>query len=252
MESRDELTVFHRRKGLPDAWDRIVAAHLAAWDSFSPAEQEQLRDTADWLLKHKHWEAAQGFALDDEILTVVALSAAVLVLGLDESFYREVSAIIVYPTTIMSRGTYAGPVQGTLIDDNMPVLGQAHDHRGPIIVAWDDALQAARNPGHGHNVVFHEFAHKIDMLDDTLDGTPPLSKEDVARWVEVCTDAFESLRAGDHRPPLDPYGGVNPAEFFAVATETFFDASAALRLHEPEVYGVLRDFYSQDPATRTQ
>jgi Mlc titration factor MtfA (ptsG expression regulator) len=242
--------VFHRRKGLAVGYEQI-AAGLGMWVGRSADERESLADIADWLLRHKHWEAAHGFELNDEILTTIAIQAAVPVLALGTDYYREVSAIIVYPTTILSHGTYAGPVRGTVSDEVVPVLGQAHDHRGPMIIAWDEARHAAHNPGSGRNVVFHEFAHKIDMLDDLIDGTPPLeTKEQVERWVRVCTEAYGALREGASRPPLDPYGGTNPAEFFAVATETFFDAPVALAAHEPALYDVLVDFYRQDPAGR--
>jgi Mlc titration factor MtfA (ptsG expression regulator) len=175
----------------------------------------------------------------------------VLVLGLSVDEYREVGAIIVYPTAMQSRGVYAGPVRGTVTDGVIPVLGEAHDRRGPVLLAWDQTRDAARSPGRGHNVVYHEFAHKLDMLDDLLDGTPPLARRgDFDRWLEVCTEAYEALRAGIDRPPLQPYGATNPAEFFAVATEAFFDVPEALAQHEPRLYEVLRDFYEQDPAAR--
>jgi Mlc titration factor MtfA (ptsG expression regulator) len=244
--------MFHRRTGLPDDWEAVVSERLGAWKRFRDDEREQLAGIADWLLRHKHWEAAHDFALDDVILTTIAVEAAVLVLALDVDYYREVSAIIVYPTTVLSRGTYAGPVRGTLIDGVVPVLGEAHDRRGPIVLAWDEVEHAARHPGRGSNVVFHEFAHKLDMLDDLIDGTPPLPKEHLARWIEVCTDAYTALREDRPRPPLDPYGGVSPGEFFAVATEAFFDAPSALEEHEPDLYAVLRDFYQQDPAERAR
>jgi len=122
-----------------------------------------------------------------------------------------------------------------------------------VILAWDEVEHAARNPGSGHNVVYHEFAHKLDMLDDIVDGTPPMaSRQELQTWVEVCTDVYEDLRAGVDRPPLDPYGATNPAEFFAVATEAFFDASMDLELQEPELYAVMREFYRQDPAARAR
>jgi hypothetical protein len=150
----------------------------------------------------------------------------------------------------MRRGTYAGPALGTVSDSVIPVLGQAHDRRGPVIVAWDEARESAKNPGRGRNVVFHEFAHKLDMLDDMTDGTPPLPKNQLPRWVEVCTEAYESLQAGVPRPPLDDYGATNVAEFFAVATESFFDAPVSLNEHESDLYEVLSDFYQQNPADR--
>jgi MtfA peptidase len=245
--------VIHRRKGLSDDWQRIATDRLGAWSTFSTDEQEQLGGYADWLLRHKHWEAAHGFELDDEIVTTIAIQAGLLVLALDTGYYREVSAIVVFPSTIMSQSIHAGPVRGTLSDESMPLLGQAQDRRGAILIAWDAARDAAVHPGRGSNVVFHEFAHKLDMLDDLVDGTPPLeTKEQLARWVEVCTQAFTALREGVPRPPLSSYGAVSPAEFFAVATECFFDAPLALEAHEPDVFGVLRDFYKQDPAERVR
>lgn len=245
--------MIRRRKGLPDGWERTAAEQLGGWDAFDAGEREQLAALADWLLRHKNWEAARGFTLDDVIRTTIAIEAAVLILALDTAYYREVSAIIVYPTTIVSRGEHAGPVRGTVIDDAVTVFGEAHDRRGAILVSWDQALEAARHPGRGSNVVFHEFAHKLDMLDDITDGTPPLeSKEQLARWIDVCTETYAALREGIPRPPLDPYGGAAPAEFFAVATETFFDAPLALEQNERAVFEVLRDFYKQDPAERAR
>lgn len=221
------------------------------WRVLDGRERELLEATSDWLLRHKHWEAAQGFALVDEITVTIAAQAALLVLGLSVDEYREVSAIIVYPTAVLSRGVYAGPVMGTVTDGVLPVLGEAHGRRGPVLLAWDEAEAAARNPGRGHNVVLHEFAHKLDMLDDILDGTPRFERRgDLDRWVEVCTEAYSDLRAGVERPPLQPYGATNPAEFFAVATEAFFDVPVALEHNEPSLYEVMRDFYKQDPATR--
>jgi MtfA peptidase len=245
--------VIHRRKGLPDEWERIAGAHLGAWNGFDAGEREQLGALGDWLLRHKNWEAAHDFALDDIIRTTIAIEAAIPILALDTGYYREVSAIIVYPTTILSRADRAGPVRGTVIDGAVAVFGEAHDRRGAILISWDQAIDAARHPGRGSNVVFHEFAHKLDMLDDITDGTPPLeTKEQLARWIGVCTNAYEALREGVPRPPLDAYGGVSPAEFFAVATETFFDAPLALEHHERALFEVLRDFYKQDPAERAR
>jgi Mlc titration factor MtfA (ptsG expression regulator) len=182
---------------------------------------------------------------------VRAAQAAILALGLSVREYREVSAVIVYPTAMQSRGVYAGPVPGTVVDGVTPVLGEAHDGRGPVLLAWDQARDAAQHPGRGHNVVFHEFAHKIDMLDSVTDGTPPFERRhDRDRWRAVCTEVYDALRAGIERPPLQPYGATNPAEFFAVSTEAFFDVPVILEEHEPDLYDVLRDFYKQDPAGR--
>jgi Mlc titration factor MtfA (ptsG expression regulator) len=238
---------------LPDGWKDIVEERLAMWPLFDDEERAGLEKTADWLLRRKHWEASQGFALVDEIKVTIAVQAALLILQLGVREYRGVSAIIVYPNAMRSRGVYAGPVSGTVTDTDQAVLGEAHERRGPVILAWDEVDHAARNPGGGHNVVFHEFAHKLDMLDDILDGTPPMtSRAELDAWVEVCTDVFEAMRAGIDRPPLDPYGATNPAEFFAVATEAFFDVPADLEQRERKLYEALRTFYRQDPAARAR
>ena len=242
--------MLHRRKGLPEGWLDIVVTNVAIWPTLDDHERATLEESADWLLRHKHWEAAYGFELTDEITVTIAVQASLPILGLTVDEYREVSAIIVYPTAMQSVGEHAGPVSGTVTDGIVPILGEAHDHRGPVLLAWDEAAVASRHPGGEHNVVVHEFAHKLDMLDGLVNGSPPLQgRVDPERWRAVCTEAFEALVAGD-RPPLQPYGATNPAEFFAVATEAFFDVPVGLRRHEPDLYDILQDYYAQDPAAR--
>ena len=241
----------HHHHGLPDGWQAIVASTCAVWPLLTADEQATLAEAADWLLRHKHWEASGGFALTEEITVTIAAQAALLVLGLDVGEYREVRAIVVYPTAMQSTGVRAGPVAGTVTDDVLPVLGEAHDRRGPVLIAWDEARRDAATLGTATNVVCHELAHKLDMLDGTIDGTPPLgARVPLQRWIDVCTEAYDALRAGAHRPPLRPYGATNVGEFFAVATECFVDAPRALRAHEPALYDVLRAYYAQDPAAR--
>ncbi len=240
-----------RRRGLPDDADIVISGTLSSWHLFTPDEQTRLLELTAWLLDHKHWEAAAGFVLDDTIRTVIAAQAAIPILGLSVDHYQLVTAVIVHPTTALHRGERAGPVPGTRTDSILPIHGLAQDRRGPVLIAWDQALAAARHPERGRNVVFHEFAHKIDMLDGIVDGTPPLDQGEMRRWVDVCTAVYDDLRHGVDRPPLSDYGATNPAEFFAVATESFFSASGPLRDAEPDLYDVLRGFYRQDPAART-
>jgi Mlc titration factor MtfA (ptsG expression regulator) len=243
--------VFRRHHGLPDDWRDIVEQNVAVWRLLDAEERETLATGADWLLRHKHWEAAHGFELDATITVTIATLASLLVLGLDVEDLREVSAVIVYPTTMVSQGVYAGPIAGTVTEGPLPILGQAHERRGPVLVAWDEAHAAASAPGTGHNVVLHEFAHKLDMADSIDDGTPLLGRRvDPRRWYDVCSEVFAALGAGIDRAPLDPYGATNPAEFFAVATEAFFDVPVDLARQEPDLYGILRDYYGQDPAAR--
>lgn len=241
-----------RRRGLPDGGEQIIERYLAHWRWLDDAERDRLLELTDWLLRRKHWEASEGFRLDDSIRVLIAAQAALLVLGLSTDHYRLVRSIIVYPSTAMATGERAGPAAGTRTDEPLPVDGLAQDRSGPIIIAWDQARASARHPERGHNVVIHEFAHKIDMLDGMIDGTPPIDRAAVKPWVDACTPVFEALRAGEPRPPLDPYGASDPGEFFAVATEAFFDTSVELATNEPKLYEVLADFYRQDPATRVR
>lgn len=240
-----------RRTALPDGWENITAAAIAHWELLDEAERVQLGELMELLMRTKRWEAARGFELTDEIRVVIAAQASLLLLGLDIEYYRTVSSIIVHPTTMMLRGVRPGPAAGVVTDAPLAILGQAQHQRGPVVIAWDAARTAARHPERGHNVVFHEFAHKLDMLDDVVDGTPPLPDHTAReRWIEVCTTEYRLLRAGAGGHLLRDYAMVNPGEFFAVATEVFFDLPGELLAQKPALYGVLRDFYRQDPARR--
>jgi Mlc titration factor MtfA (ptsG expression regulator) len=237
-----------RRDGFPPEWRRLIGANVVHWRVLGDDDREILEDYVLRLVTDKRWEAARGFVLTDEMQVTIAAQAALLVLGLGYEAYRGVGTIIVHPTTMRLTGERSGPIAGTRTNAPLPVLGVAH-YDGPVIIAWDSARAGARHPERGHNVVYHEFAHKIDMLDGVVDGTPPLEREEQRRrWIEVCTTEFEALRAGTDDGFLDGYAAVSPGEFFAVVTESFFDVPIAFEATKPDLYAVLRDFYRQDPA----
>lgn len=240
----------HERIGFPDAWRALLDERMVHWSYLDDAERARLEDVALDLLEHVAWEGAKGFELTEEVQVLIAAQAGLLAVGLDGDPYPRVGPIIVHPSTVVLRGQRAGPAPGLASDGPFPILGQAA-YRGPVIIAWDAARRAARHPERGHNVVYHEFAHQLDMLDGVIDGTPPLPDAAAGqRWVEVCTREYEAVRAGTAGPLLDPYAGTNVGEFFAVATEVFFDLPRALEADKPELYDVLRGFYRQDPAAR--
>ena len=241
----------HRRAGLPAGWERVTESALSHWALLDDDERVRLGELMELLLRHKRWEAAAGFTLTEEIRIVISAQAGLLILGLDFDYYRDVQAIIVHATTMTFPGVHPGPVQGVVTDSPLALLGQANDRRGPVIIAWDAARTGARHPERGHNVVFHEFAHKLDMLDDVVNGTPPLPDAAARRrWQAVCTAEYELLRSGFGGELLSDYGAVNPGEFFAVATEVFFELPTEMQARKPALYAVLRDFYRQDPARR--
>lgn len=219
-------------------------------------ERTRIHDFVRIFVAEKAWEGCGGLVLDDEIRVTVAAQAGLLALGLPHEYYRNVRTILVYPSTVVTPDRPPGVFEQPRIHSasGIPILGEAQS-RGPVILVWDAVMQAARHPHDGHNVVYHEFAHKLDMLDGAADGTPLLeSRASIDRWVEVCSHAFNDLRARVEKGQqtfLNAYGATNEAEFFAVATEHFFDQPRQMLQSEPDLYGVLRDFYRQDPAGRS-
>ena len=242
----------HRREvheaGFTDAWRTLLATTMAHWELLDDDERHRLGERAVDFLASKRWEAANGFDMSDEVTMLISAEASLITLELADDAYRGVDTIIVHPTTMVMRGQHS-QVQGVVSDDPMPIIGQAN-HNGPVMVAWDAARFQARHPEEGNNVVFHEFAHKLDMLTGTANGTPPMeSVEFETAWVSACTAAYERVVDGRSKV-LRSYAGVNTAEFFAVATEVFFDTPGPLAKHEPDLYAVLADWYRQDPARR--
>lgn len=240
---------------LPEEWEAICRRNVAHYARLDDEERARLASFIRGFLRKKNFEGCGGLELDDEIRITIACLAGMLVLGLPHDHYRNVQSILVYPRTVRTpeRAPGSFEVLDRPVATGIPILGEAQ-LRGPVILVWDAVQRHARHPEAGHNVVYHEFAHKLDMLDGSADGTPPIgSRADMKRWVEVCERAFLELRervGGGKRTFLDAYGATNEAEFFAVATEYFFDRPIEMEREETELYSLLRDFYNQDPAER--
>ncbi len=235
--------------GFRPEWRELLASRIHTWNLLDEDERARLETLTLRLFSDFHWEAANGFDLTEDIEVTISAGAALLLLGLPDDSFAKVRTVLVHPTTVVLTGEHS-QVSGVVSDGPMPILGQADQH-GPVLIVWDEVLQEARHPGSGHNVVAHEFAHRLDMLDGYADGTPPMSDVELAqRWVHVCTDVYERVVEGRGGRVLRSYAGVNPAEFFAVATEAFVDAPVALRAELPELYEVLCGYYGQDPAAR--
>jgi MtfA peptidase len=233
----------------PPAWRTIVERRVQMWSRLTTDERQRLEAIALDLIADKDWEAARGFDLTDEIIVTIAAQAALLVLELPADSYRNVGTILVQPSAVRLDRAHRVST-GVMSDDRTYIDGQAV-FGGPVMIAWDAARFEARHPGRGTNVVLHEFAHKLDMLDGTLDGTPLLAdRAQRERWVDVCTRVYRAVEVGEGGEALRAYAGVDAAEFFAVATETFFDRPHLLREEHPDLYECLRDFYGQDPAVR--
>jgi Mlc titration factor MtfA (ptsG expression regulator) len=232
----------------PAAWEAIIDTNVAIARRLAPPERTKLHELVQVFIAEKSWEGCGGLVLTEEIQVTIAAQACMLVLRRDASLYVDVASILVYPSVMISPprrlGTFEQP--RSPIADGHTILGEAM-LGGPVILAWDSVLAGGREELPG-NVVFHEFAHKIDMANGAVDGTPPLTRRQRERWSQVLTAAYHELHARLRfgiPSVIDPYGATNEAEFFAVATETLFTRPDDLALENPALYAVLWDFYQR-------
>jgi Mlc titration factor MtfA (ptsG expression regulator) len=238
-------------EAFPDAWLSTLQDRVGHYRVISDADQHKLCDAARILIAEKDWEGCRGLELTDDMRVTIAALAGILILGLSDYYFDNVQTILVYPNAyvVKEERAFAG---GATIEGDSDRLGEAH-YRGPVILSWEETLANALQPGYGSNLVFHEFAHQLDMLNGAIDGTPNLQTNHLAeRWARVMNREYRRLQAAESRGTetlLDPYGANDPAEFFAVATECFFDAPREMSREYPELYELFREYFHQDPAT---
>jgi Mlc titration factor MtfA (ptsG expression regulator) len=236
---------------LPPAWRATLDA--IPWArALSPEERTLLEAHTRRFVDEKTWEGCAGLVVTDEMKVVIAAHAARLALHLPADVYRRVSTILVYPSAFVN--PRAREDASGVMHEGMVQAGEAWHGTGPVIVAWDSTQESLRRPGDGYDVLSHEFAHKLDLLDGWADGTPSLARRDeYEAWNAVTKREFAALRADvarDRPTLLGDYAATDPAEFFAVATEVFFERPRALRDRHPDLYRRLSGFYRQDPAER--
>jgi Mlc titration factor MtfA (ptsG expression regulator) len=227
-------------------WARVEAG-LPFLDHLTPADRSRLREMALAFIASKEWHGAQGLELTPDIQISIALQACLPVLNLGLDSYRGWVGVIVYP------GDFVIPRKqmsedGVVHEFDDPVAGEAWEG-GPVLLSWFDRPEEAD----GMNVVLHEFAHKLDMLNGPPDGLPPLH-EGMRRqdWIDAFEPAYRDFcaRVDDGEDTfIDPYAAEHPAEFFAVTSEVFFEAPDLLLAEYPAVYAQMKQFYRQDPAS---
>jgi hypothetical protein len=236
----------------PPEWERTLKKNFALYAELADSHKAKLRDDLRIFMAEKYWEGCGGLRMRDEVQVTIAAQACYLVLGLTVDEYERLSTVIVYPTAFVTPREEEDEF-GIVYEEEEDMEGEAWP-AGTVVLSWSDALVGGKHSGDGRNLIFHEFAHQLDMRDGSIDGTPVLrSPDQYRRWVEVMTAEFEALqRAADRgrRTLLDQYGSDDESEFFAVATESFFEQPLALRRHHPELYEVMQMYYQQDPAAR--
>jgi len=237
---------------VPDeTWAKLLHQHPIV-SGLSADEGRRLRELTTLFLHEKPVSAAGGIALTDYLRAVIAVQACLPILGLDIDWYENWKTVVVVPDTFTER--YAEPDAAGVVheweeDDRS---GTSWDE-GPVVLSWEDI--EASGWGDGYNVVVHEAAHRLDQTDGAVNGCPALHEGiDAEEWRRVFSGSFEDLnrrvRSRKRRSKIDSYAAESDAEFFAVASEYFFERPRVLTGEYPDVYRLLAAFYRQDPAGR--
>lgn len=240
-----------RETPLPDAWWAIIDANVPLVREMDPSDRESLGGIIQILMHEKDFEGCAGLEITDEIRLTILSQAAILLLHRDDTgYYPTLRTILVYPSTYFVPHEEVQP-DGTVIEGHQARLGESW-YQGALVLAWDNVQSSAWNHDDGRNVTLHEFAHQLDGVATGMDGAPDLkSKERYRSWARVLGSEYatlvDQLHKG-HQTKLDPYAATNPPEFFAVATEYFFEQPGQMKRHYPELYEELAAFYRQDRA----
>ena len=234
---------------LKTEWLALMERNVLYYRLLSPEMQGELRGLVQVFLDEKTFEGCGGVEINDEIRVTIAAYACILLLGRRTDIYPKLRSILVYPKSYVAPLLRQEP-DGTVTEGLQPRLGESWS-RGNVVISWDDVLR--RDRGASRNVVLHEFAHQLDSESGSDEGAPLLPDPSMyADWARVLGKEYQELihAAEQGRPTLlDPYGATSPAEFFAVATECFFETPIEMETLHPELYGQLSLFYRQDPAS---
>jgi len=233
----------------PEAWIGILERNIQVYRELPMPLRLQLRRLIKQFLHQKHFSGAAGLVVSDEMRVTIAAQACMLQLNRGGDLYPKLRYIVIYPSAfVVSRPEADG--SGLVRQRRRGLLGESWQN-GKVIIAWDNVLHGARNFDDGRNVVLHEFAHQLDSESGNADGAPLLAGRSCYRsWASALSQEFEELQKdslyGRHSL-LDHYGATNPAEFFAVATETFFEKPRQMAKHHSELFQALKNYYRIDP-----
>lgn len=240
-----------KRHPLSDALWMRVTERLPILEGYQGEELERLRELTTVFMQEKSFTATHELVLTEAMQVRIAVQACIPVLNLGLDWYRGWRTLIVYPGRFRHRRRETDG-DGLVHEWDQVMSGEAWE-QGPVILSWADVTASGRHEG--YNVVIHELAHKLDMLNGPPDGFPPLHRGmDVRQWTAVFTEAFEDLNRrldAGIETTIDPYAAEEPAEFFAVLSEYFFELPGVLDEAYPGVYALMREFYRQDPLTRS-
>ena len=236
----------------PVEWLEIVERNFPLGRLLDEAERAELHRHIQVFLDEKRFEGCAGLEITDDIRLTVAAHACLLLLNRPTDYYPQMVTVLVYPQDYHVYEPRRQP-NGIVVEGDSGREGESW-HRGPVVLSWESIRREIISPWAGRNVILHEFAHQLDGEFGTIDGAPPLERGEMyAAWARVLGAEYERLRDDidrGRRHFIDDYAATNPAEFFAVVTETFFSRPEPLRRLHPELYAQFAAFYRLDPATR--
>jgi Mlc titration factor MtfA (ptsG expression regulator) len=231
-------------------WLAYIQKNVPIYTRMPDADRRELQGLIQIFVAEKSFEGCGGLELTDEIKVTIAAQACLLLLHRETDVYPRLITILVYPSAFVVEASE--PIGGGIMLEGKSIhLGESWSS-GVVVLSWDDVRAGTSDIHDGQNLVLHEFAHQLDREDGEINGTPLLEqRSQYLAWGRVLSAEYERLQRDSRlgrASVLDHYGATDPAEFFAVATECFFEKPALLRKRHPELYDELKSFYCQDPA----
>lgn len=240
------------RTSLEDAQWQAVLQTVALADGLDPERQARLRALVERFLGEKTVTPVAGLILQPPMVHALAALCCLPMLELGPRAMAGWSQVIVYPGHFRAQRSHLDEDTGVMIEGHEDLAGEAWE-AGPIVLSWEDVRADLEQPQPGFNVAIHEIAHKLDQLDGSMDGTPPIDDRRRSDWARDFQAAFDALVAAveaGREPAIDEYAASAPEEFFAVASEYHFTANAYLQRVMPAVAGHLHALYGPPPVLR--
>ncbi len=232
-------------------WEQWLMEVLPVYNALPHDERIKLKRKMSEFIPSVYWEGAEGLELTEKMMVIIAAQASLLILNMKGLPFKRLKTVIVFPKAFMHKGTERDD-DGVYTESRRKVSGLSYSS-GTVSLAWEETEFGGSCMHDGHNLVFHEFAHQLDQASGYANGAPLLQRpEYYGEWYEVMRDEFENLiEQSSHGKAtlIDDYGATSPAEFFAVATEAFFEKARKMRKHYPDLYRVMKQYYQLDPAT---
>ncbi len=243
---RDRL----KNRPFPKRWQFIIRKNFLIYKSLPKVLQARLKGHIQVFIAEKQFIGCQGLELNDEIQVTIAAIASLLLLNERGEYYPKLRSILVYPTAYTVETTQA--FGDYVIEESKESrLGESRS-KDLVVLSWEQIKYDLNHWQDGHNVILHEFAHQLDQESGIANGVPILpGKQDYLNWAQFFTTEYQRLIAdvkNGKKTVMDSYGATNPAEFFAVATETFFEKSQQMERDIPNIYNLLKKYYKLDPA----